>query len=90
MWAVAVWTTLLTAGGLCYPRRPRLAGLMFMLLGLWTIPMGRFNWVGGRTGTSVWSALWLAGFWFVLGASWVFRFSNAKTRAEHIGYWTAK
>ena len=88
--AAAVWAILLTAGGLLYPRRPRLAGLMLVLLGLWTIPLGTFNWGGGRTGTSVWGADWLAACWFVIGFAWIIRFSNAKIRADHIGYWTAK
>jgi hypothetical protein len=88
--AAAVWGLLLTAGGLLYPRRPRLAGLMLMLLGLWTIPLGRYNWGGGRTGTSVWSAAWLAICWCAIGLAWIIRFSNAKRRADHIGYWTEK
>jgi hypothetical protein len=88
--AAAVWGMLLTAGGLLYPRRPRLAGLMLVLLGLWTIPLGTYNWAGGRTGTSVWAAGWLAVCWCAVGLAWIIRFSNAKARAEHIGYWTAK
>ena len=86
----AVWAILLTAGGLLYPRRPRLAGLMLVLLGLWTLGLGTFNWGGGRTGTSVWGAYWLAACWCVIGLAWIIRFSSAKARAEHIGYWTEK
>lgn len=90
MLAVAVWVTLLTTALLCYPRRPRTAGALFILLGVWTFLLRYLTWGDGRTSTGWWGALDVAALWLAMGLFWLVKFSNPTTRAEHVGYWTAK
>jgi hypothetical protein len=90
MWLAFVWIVLLTAALLTYPRRPRTAGLLLALVGGWIFLMRYMNWDGGRVASGFWIASWMGGFWLVLGVCWIVKFSNAGTRAAHIGYWTAK
>jgi hypothetical protein len=90
MLAALVWITLLTSGLLCYPRRPRTAGLLFVLLAVWTWLLRFLSWGDGRTSTGTWGASWVAAIWLAMGLFWLVKFSNATARAEHVGYWTAK
>ena len=90
MLAAFVWIALLTAALLVYPRRPRTAGALVASMGIWTFLLRYLHWDNGRVTTGFWTASWMAAFWLVIGVSWIVRFSNAKRRAAHIGYWTAK
>jgi hypothetical protein len=90
MLAAFVWIALLTAALLVYPRRPRTAGALIALMGVWTFLLRYVHWGNGRVTTGFWTASWMAAFWLVIGVSWIVRFSNAERRTAHIGYWTAK
>ena len=90
MLAFVVWTTLLTAALLVYPRRPRTAGVLILLMGVWTFALRYFPWTSQRVTAGYWTAWWMAAFWIVWGLIWIVRFSSATRRAAHIGYWTAK
>jgi hypothetical protein len=90
MWPAMVWIGLLTAGFLCYPRRPRTAGTLMILVGAWTFLLKYMNWGNGRVTTGVWTAFWVAAFWFIVGLLWIVKFRDRDVRAAHVGYWTAK
>jgi hypothetical protein len=90
MFPAVVWTALLTAALLTYPRRPRTAGALLIGLGLWTFLLRYMHWGSGRVASGVWTASWVAALWLAIGVSWIVKFSNRDTRAAHVGYWTAK
>ena len=90
MIAAAVWIVLLTASLLVYPRRPRTAGTLLVLLACWTLSIRFMTWGNGRASSGLWGATWVAIVWLVVGLFWIVKFSNASRRAEHIGYWTEK
>ncbi|MEO8257052.1 MAG: hypothetical protein ABI868_06865 [Acidobacteriota bacterium] len=85
MWPLLAWFALLAAAGLCYPRRPRTAGALFIALGLLTttvvLVLNR-----GSLLTSVVPGV----FWIGLGASYLVKYRAAAARKQHIDYWTAK
>jgi hypothetical protein len=83
MWTL-LWFALLTAAGLCYPRRPRVAGMLFVILGALSIVLTFPQRAGYQWGV-------VAGvFWIALGAWQLVKFHNPNVRAKHIEYWTAK
>ncbi len=90
MLAAFVWIALLTAALLVYPRRPRTAGVLVALMGVWTFFLRHMRWDATRVTTGFWTAPWMAAFWLAWGLVWIVRFSNARRRAAHIDYWTAK
>jgi hypothetical protein len=84
MWSGLLWFALLTAAGLVYPRRPRTAGILFMMLGALSIVLGQPQRSGYQWGV-------IAGvFWIALGAWQLIKYRNPNVRAKHIEYWTAK
>jgi hypothetical protein len=85
MFGLFSWFLLLTAAALCYPRRPRLSGALFIVLGGWSIVLRSFSGPGSGL-----LALGSGAFWVVLGVSYLVRFRSATVRAEHIAHWTAK
>ena len=90
MLAAFVWIALLTAALLVYPRRPRTAGALVALMGVWTFLLRYLQWNNERITTGFWTARWMGAFWLVWGTIWIVRFSNAERRALHVAYWTAK
>jgi hypothetical protein len=84
MWAGLLWFALLAAGGLSYPRRPRLAGTFFIILGVLSA-LSAF-----RAGAGSGAVTFVAFTWGSLGLSWLIRFRNPDARAKHVEYWTAK
>jgi hypothetical protein len=84
MWTGLLWIALLAAAGLCYPRRPRLAGTFFIMLGALSAVLA-FR-AGAESGTATFVGLT----WGSLGLSWLWRYRNPDVRAKHVEYWTAK
>jgi hypothetical protein len=90
MAAAIVWTALLTAACLVYPRRPRTAALLTVMLGVWTVVARLLQWSQPRSPIGFWPAMALGAFWCALGVTGLVKFRRASARAAHIGYWTAK
>jgi hypothetical protein len=90
MLSMVVWVALLTSALLAYPRRPLAAGVLIALMGIWTFVLRYLPWNIQRLTTGYWTAWWMAAFWLAWGLVWIVRFSNARRRAAHIAYWTAK
>jgi hypothetical protein len=90
MAAAIVWTILLTAACLVYPRRPRTAAMLTVLLGVWTLVARLMHWNQPRSPIGFWPAMALGAFWFGLGVFGLVKFRTANARADHVGYWTAK
>jgi hypothetical protein len=90
MFAAVVWTILLTAACLVYPRRPRSAAVLTILLGAWTIVARVMHWNQVRSPIGFWTGIALGGFWCALGLAGLVKFRTPAARANHIGYWTAK
>ncbi len=90
MAAAIVWTVLLTAACLVYPRRPRTAAILTVLLGVWTIVVRLLHWNQPRSQIGFWAGIALGGFWCALGVAGLVKFRTPASRDSHIGYWTAK
>ena len=56
MLAFFVWMVLLTAALLVYPRRPRTAGVLIALMGVWTYLLPYLPWNNQRVNTGYWTA----------------------------------
>ena len=89
MLAAIVWTILLTAACLVYPRRPRTAATLTVLLGVWTIVARVMGWNQPRSPIGFWPAIALGAFWCGLGLVGLVKFRTEQARREHVGYWTA-
>jgi hypothetical protein len=85
----AVWTglfglALATPAGLCYPRRPRTAGMLWIMLGMLSlansVQRNPDNWLAPPGG------LFMLG----LGVWYPIEYSSPDVRAKHVEYWTAK
>ena len=84
MWTFFLWLVLLTAASLCYPRRPRTAGALFIVLGFLSIVL-IFTHNPGNGLVAVPGAFWIG-----LGAWYLVKYRNPDVRAKHVEYWTAK
>jgi asparagine N-glycosylation enzyme membrane subunit Stt3 len=84
----AIWLGLLAAAGLSFPRRPRLAGLLFIVLGVWSIVL-RFASVGSARPVSIGIALGAGVVWFAVGIRQLLKFRDPDARAAHVKHWTA-
>jgi hypothetical protein len=84
MWTFFLWIVLLCGAGLCYPRRPRTAGGLFIATGVLAIVLTLTNNNGNGliTGPAV--------FWIVLGVWYLVKYRSPDARAKHVEYWTAK
>jgi hypothetical protein len=82
MWQGLLLFGLLTAGLLCYPRRPRIAGALLVVLGTLSFLLAFQN--EARLGAL--SGLICVG----LGASYLIKYRKPDVRAKHVEYWTAK
>ena len=90
MIAFVVWIALLTGALLVYPRRPRTAGVLIALMGVWTFALRYLPWTNQRVTAGYWTSWWMASIWIGWGLIWIVRFSFRRTRTAHIDYWTAK
>jgi hypothetical protein len=82
MVAGLLWFALLTAAMLCYPRRPRTAGVLWMMLGTLSLVQSytRSAQLGAVSGV----------FCIGLGIWYLVKYRDADVRAKHVEYWTAK
>ncbi len=86
--AFGLYLALVTAAGLSYPRRPRLSGVLFLALGIWSAALG----------LGIASARPEPGFlsrgagvaWCLLGLWYLVKFRHPAARARHVDYWTEK
>jgi hypothetical protein len=83
MWVLTGWLVLMGAGGLCYPRRPRTAGALFLaaagfLFVLWTL--------GALGDTPPYMPATSA----ALGLGTLWKFRDPAARAEHVAEWTGQ
>jgi hypothetical protein len=85
MFGLFSWFALLMAAGLCYPRRPRLSGALFIALGGYSIVLRSLGSPG--SGALAFAA---GAFWIALGCSYLVRFREQAVRGAHVEYWTAK
>jgi hypothetical protein len=86
MLGFACWLAILMAAGLCYPRKPRASGALFLLLAVWSV----FLQILSSPAGSVLRAVWFPACWFALGLSYLIRFRDPQVRAKHVAHWTAK
>ena len=67
---------------LCYPRRPRIAGLLWMTLGSLSLLQSYIH--NARLGAT-------SGVLFIgLGIWYLVKYRDAMVRAKHVEYWTAR
>jgi hypothetical protein len=83
MLIVTTWLAIMAAGGLCYPRGPRAAGVLFVLAGAFMFTV----WAAGAIGnnppiTAATSA--------ALGFGQLWRFRDPTARAAHVAEWTRR
>jgi hypothetical protein len=67
-----VWLTLLAAAGICMPTRPRMAGALFILLGVWSSVL-KFSARGAARPVSWVAAFGMGAFWMALGTRYLLR-----------------
>ena len=82
MWTGLLWFALLAAAGLCYPRRPRLSGVLWILLGALSMTLS----VARDARLARVSGLYL----IALGIWYLVKYRKPDVRAKHVEYWTAK
>ena len=84
MWTGLLWFALLAAAGLCYPRRPRMAGILWITLGVLSLTLNLQRNPDSSLGTT--PGLFMVG----MGAWYLIKYRNPDVRAKHVEYWTAK
>ena len=84
-----VWLGLLAAAGLCFPRRPHVTGVLFILLGVWSSVL-RFGANGGARPLPWLSVLAAGGIWLGIGISHLVRYRDPLARAAHVRTWTVQ
>jgi hypothetical protein len=82
MWPGVLWLPLFTAALLCYPRRPRLSGGLWILLGLVSL-LHSYS-VKAKPGVASGVVFVAIGIWYLV------KYRNAAVRAKHVAYWTAR
>ena len=83
MLVLTVWLTLMGAGGICYPRRPRASGILFVAAGAFMLLVWAAGAIGGAPPiVAVTSA--------ALGFGQLWKFRDASARAAHLVDWTRK
>jgi hypothetical protein len=80
---LTVWLGLMTAGALCYPRRPRAGGVLFVAAGGFMCAV----WATGAIGDAPPIAAVTSA---ALGLGNLWRFRDATVRAAHVAEWTGK
>jgi hypothetical protein len=80
---LTVWLGLMTAGALCYPRRPRATGVLFVAAGGFMFAV----WATGAIGDAPPIAAVTSA---ALGVGNLWRFRDPTVRAAHVAEWTGK
>jgi hypothetical protein len=80
---LTVWLGLMGAGALCYPRRPRATGVLFIVAGGFMFAL----WAAGAIGDAPPIAALTSA---ALGLGNLWRFRDPTVRAEHVAEWTGK
>jgi hypothetical protein len=84
MWFGPIYLVLIGVGGLCYPRRPRATGIVFMVLGASLLTA----WTAGAISGNRDNILFAAASWIGLGGSFIRRFRTDARRRSHRAAWT--
>jgi hypothetical protein len=84
MWTGLLWFALLAAAMLCYPRRPRVAGMLWIMLGGLSLTMNVLR------NPSSWSGPIAGLFMIGMGIRYLIKYRDRDVRAKHVEYWTAK
>jgi hypothetical protein len=83
MLILTVWLGLMGLGGLCYPRRPRATGVLFVIAGGFLFAVWSAGAIGGAPPIAgVMSA--------ALGLGNLWRFRSPTVRAAHVAEWTGQ
>ena len=83
MWILTCWLVIMGAAGLCYPRRPRTAGTLFLVAGGFIFVMWSMGAIGDDPPIIAATSAMLG-----IGALWKFRVRDI--RAAHVSDWTGK
>jgi hypothetical protein len=83
MWILTGWLVLMGAGGLCYPRRPRTAGALFLAAGFFLFVL----WAVGALGANPPLAPATSA---ALGLGTLWRFRDPQVRAAHLDEWVGR
>jgi hypothetical protein len=83
MLILTVWLGLMGLGGLCYPRRPRATGGLFVIAGGFLFTVWATGAIGGAPPIAAVTSAALG-----LGTLW--RFRDPTVRAAHVAAWTGK
>ena len=83
MLILTVWLGLMGAGGLCYPRRPRASGVLFLVAGAFMLAV----WATGAIGEV---PPLVAATSATLGFGVLWRFRDPAVRAAHDADWRGK
>jgi hypothetical protein len=83
MLILTVWLALMGAGGLCYPRRPRTAGVLFIVAGVFMLVL----WEAGAIGDN---PPIIAATSAVLGFGQLWKFRTRAVRVAHLAEWVKK
>jgi hypothetical protein len=86
MGVVTVFLGMIGVGGLCYPRRPRATGAIFMAVGAAVCTAWAAGAIGGVRG----NILFASGNWLTCGAWILWKFRAPATRRAHVAAWTAR
>jgi hypothetical protein len=83
MLILTVWLAIMAAAGLCYPRRPRTSGVLFLAAGGFMFIVWAAGVIGGAPPVvAVTSA--------ALGLGKLVQFRDPGVRAAHVSEWTGK
>ena len=82
MWILTCWLVLMGAAALCYPRRPRTAGTLFLVAGGFMFVVWAVGAIGANPPVIAATSAALG-----LGTLWKFR--DSAVRAKHVAEWTA-
>ena len=84
MWTGLLWFALLAAAMLCYPRRPRTAGTLWIMLGVLSRSLNL------QRNADSWLAPIPGLFMIGMGTWYLIKYRSADVRAKHVEYWTAR
>jgi hypothetical protein len=83
MLILTVWLAIVGTAGLCYPRRPRTMGALFVVAGGFMFGMWAADAIGDNPPI-------IAATSAALGLGTIWKFRNPAIRAAHVAEWTGK